>query len=178
MIGLPSSGAHANGYSLIRKILQHCGQDPFQALPFAVDYDAKDDETPRLIDWLMAPTRIYVKTIMSLLDKHRDKITALCHITGGGFYENLPRVFNKSLCARLNRDAFPHHPLFSWLQQAGNISDFEMFRSFNCGIGMVILVKENDSHAIMESLRLLGEKPTIIGALHRQSKDKNTVVID
>jgi phosphoribosylformylglycinamidine cyclo-ligase len=127
LLGLASSGPHSNGYSLVRKVLEVSGAALDQAL---------DGGT--LGDALLAPTRIYVKSLLQLLEKV--EVHALAHITGGGLTENLPRVLPNHSCAEIERDSWPLPAVFGWLQEAGRIEDAEMLRTFNCGIGMVVCV--------------------------------------
>ena len=127
LLGLASSGPHSNGYSLIRKVLEVSGAPLDQALG-----------DTQLGDALMAPTRIYVKSLLALLD--RVEVHALAHITGGGLTENLPRVLPRHSCAQIRRDSWQLPAVFDWLQTAGGIADAEMLRTFNCGIGMVVCV--------------------------------------
>ncbi|XOV82954.1 MAG: phosphoribosylformylglycinamidine cyclo-ligase [bacterium] len=148
IIGLPSSGAHSNGYSLIRKVLSHLGISP------NVD----------LLDELLAPTRIYVKPVLAALKEISPH--AMVHITGGGFYENVPRVFkNPQLAALINTDAWQRPDVFAWLQQAGNIDEREMLTTFNCGIGFMLMVAPADATRCMEILREQGETPVAIGTI-------------
>jgi len=146
IIGLPSSGPHSNGYSLIRKVIERQGMVP------------NDD----LLDDLLAPTRIYVKSVRHLLE-HVD-VHGMVHITGGGFFENIPRVFsNPDHGALLNLDSWQQPEVFSWLQQAGNISNDEMMSTFNCGLGMLLLVAEEDVAQTLQTLKEQGEEPVLVG---------------
>ena len=150
IIGLKSSGPHSNGYSLIQEIIRQSGADLHQIF-----------EDATLGDKLIAPTKIYVRTILSLLE--RCKITAISHITGGGLIENIPRVLPEDLCARISRTAWQIPPVFEWIQQQGNIAEMEMFRTFNCGIGMIICVHADDLDGALVSLSESGEQAVIIG---------------
>jgi phosphoribosylformylglycinamidine cyclo-ligase len=146
IIGLPSSGPHSNGYSLIRKVIERQGMVP------------NDD----LLDDLLAPTRIYVKSVRHLLE-HVD-VHGMVHITGGGFFENIPRVFsNPDHGALLDLDSWQQPEVFSWLQQAGNISSDEMMSTFNCGLGMLLLVAEGDVAQTLQTLKEQGEEPVLVG---------------
>lgn len=151
LLGLASSGPHSNGYSLIRRLLDEN----------AVTVDDK------LLDALMAPTRIYARAILALLEDQ--PVHAMAHITGGGILENLPRIFAgraaAGLAALVDLDAWQRPDLFSWLQQAGNIDDDEMLRTFNCGIGYVVVVPQADAEAAAARLRDLGETVTPIGRI-------------
>ncbi|MHA1569211.1 MAG: phosphoribosylformylglycinamidine cyclo-ligase [Alphaproteobacteria bacterium] len=152
LIGLPSSGPHSNGYSLIRKILETARADLHQ--PF-------DGTT--LGERLLAPTRIYIKPLLALLAEVR--IHALAHITGGGLLENLPRVMPANTCARIHPGSWQRPAVFDWLQREGNIEDQEMYRTFNCGIGMVLVVGAGDVNRTMAMLHKEGEEPVVIGAI-------------
>ena len=148
IIGLPSSGPHSNGYSLIRKVLENTGLVP--------------DDT--LLDELLAPTRIYVKQVRTLLESVG--VNGMVHITGGGFYENIPRIFsNDGIAALINVDSWQRPSVFSWLQQAGNISEQEMLTTFNCGIGLLLILPNDDTERALEVLRDQGEAPVVIGSI-------------
>ena len=157
LIGLASSGPHSNGYSLIRKIIEVSGQDLNQDL----------DGQP-LIDALMAPTKIYVKSVLELM-KHI-KIHALSHITGGGLVENLPRVMPNNTCAQVNTQSWKRPSVFDWLQQQGNVDYVEMHRTFNCGIGMVLVVSAEDQQKTLDILEQLGEQASVIGRIVKQDE--------
>ncbi len=163
LIALPSSGPHSNGYSLIRKVLERGN----------VDLDTHLENGRSIGETLLEPTRIYVQPVLELI-KTRD-VTALCHITGGGLIENLPRVIPKDCQSVLSLGELP--PVFQWLQSQGNIEDSEMYRTFNCGIGMVICVPGNESDAAMKTLDALGEAPRLIGQVKRRPSDAPPVVI-
>ena len=143
LLGLASSGAHANGFSLIRRILAD------QASP--VDGN--------LLDRLLTPTRIYVQAVLPLLDD----IKGMSHITGGGFVENLPRMFGPGLAALLDLDAWQRPALFGFLQQAGNIGEMEMLRTFNMGIGFVLCVPAQRAQAVVDRLKAAGEQVCVVG---------------
>jgi phosphoribosylformylglycinamidine cyclo-ligase len=150
VLGLPSSGPHSNGFSLIRKILQLS----------AVDMKSKVDGTA-LIDRLMAPTRIYVKPLLALLSQVT--VHGLSHITGGGLLDNIPRVLPEGLEVVLQRDSWPRDPVFEWLQSQGRIPDAEMYRVFNCGIGMTVQVAARDADRAVAALRDAGQPALRIG---------------
>ena len=152
VIGLPSSGPHSNGYSLIRRLIAHAGADA----------ETQVDGKP-LFDLLMAPTRIYVKSLLALLQEFN--VHGLAHVTGGGITDNLPRVVPEGLGIVLERRALELPPVFAWLQRTAGIDDAEMFRTFNCGIGMTVHVAATDADAVMARLRALGESPRLIGEL-------------
>jgi phosphoribosylformylglycinamidine cyclo-ligase len=151
LIGLASSGPHSNGYSLIRKILERHG-NPDEML-----------EGRALADWLMEPTRIYVKPLLQLMKSIR--VHALAHITGGGITENLPRVLPAGTQARIDLSAWPRPAIFQWLQEQGRVADAEMLRTFNCGIGMIVCVAAEDEQAALEALRASGETVYVIGEI-------------
>ncbi|MCB0129486.1 MAG: phosphoribosylformylglycinamidine cyclo-ligase [Caldilineaceae bacterium] len=154
LIGLPSSGPHTNGYSLIRKIVADAGLKFSNAAPF----DAKRT----LGEALLAPTRIYVKSVLPLL--RRDCVKGFAHITGGGLTDNVPRVFDEKVFAAAYDDAaLALPPLFDWLKQTGGLSDTEMRRTFNCGIGGVVVVAASDANDILVQLKAAGENARIIG---------------
>jgi phosphoribosylformylglycinamidine cyclo-ligase len=152
IIALPSSGPHSNGYSLIRKVLERAGAS------LEDDLDGKP-----LGDWLMEPTRIYVKPLLQLLKTVR--VHAFAHITGGGITENLPRVLNPGCHAQIDLAAWRLPTVFQWLKLNGNVEEAEMLRTFNCGIGMMIVVSAEDEATALESLRSLGEQPLVIGKI-------------
>ncbi len=152
LIGINSSGPHSNGYSLIRKILEHsnCNTD-----------SAFDGKT--LGEVLLEPTRIYVKSVLDII--HKAPIHALSHITGGGLIENLPRVLPDNVTAHIDSNLWQHQKIFDWLQQQGNINTEEMYRTFNCGIGMVVVIAKKVADTVLDSLERSGETAQIIGQL-------------
>jgi len=164
VLGMASNGAHSNGYSLIRKIISTRGVD--LATPLA--------DKP-LADWVLAPTRIYVKPVLQALQ--RVTVKGLAHITGGGLLENIPRVLGTELTAELARSAWPASPLFAWLQREGNVPDQEMYRVFNCGIGMVLVVADKDASAAIEALTAAGEQIWRIGNVRRRRAGEAQTVI-
>jgi phosphoribosylformylglycinamidine cyclo-ligase len=152
VLGLPSSGPHSNGFSLIRKILEVSRTDP-HAL---VDGTA-------IIDRLMAPTRIYVKPLLKLLDEIQ--VHGLAHITGGGLIDNIPRVVPEGLEVVLERRAWSKDPVFEWLKAAGHVADTEMYRVFNCGVGMTVHVARGDAERSIALLRDAGQPAAVIGEI-------------
>jgi phosphoribosylformylglycinamidine cyclo-ligase len=150
VLGLPSSGPHSNGFSLIRKVLQLADAD-LQA----------DLQGVSLIDRLMAPTRIYVKPLLKLM--REVSLHGLSHITGGGLLDNIPRVLPDGLEVVLERSAWRREAVFEWLQQQGKIADAEMYRVFNCGIGMTVHVSANDAQRAIGILRAAGQEALVIG---------------
>ena len=155
VLGLASSGAHSNGYSLIRRILER------SPAGLASDLDGRP-----VSDALLAPTRIYVKPLLALFQDV--EVKGLAHITGGGLLENVPRILADDLTAELQRDAWPRSPLFQWLQRQGEVADQEMLRVFNCGIGMVVIVSESDALRSMRALEARGETVYHIGKIRRR----------
>ncbi|MBL8473484.1 MAG: phosphoribosylformylglycinamidine cyclo-ligase [Rhodocyclaceae bacterium] len=166
LLGLASSGAHSNGYSLIRKIIEREAPDlqaDFHGQPLAAA--------------LMAPTRIYVKPLLALLKSAPGVVKGMAHITGGGLVENVPRILPAGLCARMERTAWPLPALFAWLQAAGRVADAEMHRVFNCGIGMVVVVAPEHADAAAASLRVAGETVFRLGQIVPQAADGAATVV-
>ncbi|MFY9832044.1 MAG: phosphoribosylformylglycinamidine cyclo-ligase [Methylocystis sp.] len=156
VFGLPSSGVHSNGYSLVRRIVARAG--------VAWDAPAPFEPARGLAEALLEPTRIYVKPLLAAL-KATDKIAALAHITGGGFPDNLPRVLPKGLGVTLDLAAIPLPDVFRWLAQAGGLAQSEMARTFNCGIGMVVVASRQGAGEAEAALRAAGERPVKIGEI-------------
>lgn len=150
LIALGSSGPHSNGYSLIRRILDQTGADMKQSVG-----------TEALGEALLAPTRIYVKPLMKLLDQF--DVRAMAHITGGGLTENIPRVLPENTEAVIDTHSWAWPDVFQWLQRAGNVDTGEMFRTFNCGVGMVICILEADRDQVLETLNDAGEDAWLLG---------------
>jgi phosphoribosylformylglycinamidine cyclo-ligase len=150
VLGLPSSGPHSNGFSLIRKILQVAG----------ADLEAPVDGV-KLVDRLMAPTRIYVKPLLRLIAEL--PVHGLSHITGGGLVENIPRVLPDGLEVVLERNSWRREAVFDWLQRQGQVADAEMYRVFNCGIGMTIQLAPDHVDRAIAVLRELGQEALVIG---------------
>jgi phosphoribosylformylglycinamidine cyclo-ligase len=157
VIGLASSGAHSNGYSLVRRVIERV-HGTIDAPAMQADFHGAS-----FADAVMAPTRIYVKPVLALIASSRVK--GIAHITGGGLVENVPRVLPDDCQAVLHRDAWTMPPLFAWLQREGGIADDEMHRVFNCGIGMVIVMAASDADAAIGQLRAAGETVTRIGEI-------------
>lgn len=156
VFGLPSSGVHSNGFSLVRRIVARAG--------LAWDAPAPFEPARGLAEALLEPTRIYVKPLLAAL-KATDKIAALAHITGGGFPDNLPRVLPKGLGVTLDLAAIPLPDVFRWLAQAGGLAQSEMARTFNCGIGMVVVASRQGAGEAEAALRAAGERPVKIGEI-------------
>jgi len=163
LLGLASSGPHSNGYSLVRRIVEHSGA--------ALDAPFGDDT---LASALLAPTRIYVKPLLTLLGEF--PIHAMAHVTGGGLPGNVPRVLPAGTRAVIESAAWTRPPVFDWLQQMGNVSDEEMYRAFNCGIGLVVVVPGSDADAILARLRALGETAVRIGQVEPCGDDEQFVI--
>lgn len=155
IIGLPSSGLHSNGFSLVRKVLNVETCD--LKAPMAELNGASLGET------LLTPTRIYVKSILSLMDAVQ--IKSVSHITGGGFYENIPRSLPKGMTAKIDEASVPVLPIFRLVETLGNIPRKEMFNTFNMGIGMTVVVAKQDEQKALDALRAAGESPCVIGEI-------------
>jgi len=155
ILGLASTGVHSNGYSLVRRLAADKGWKLDRPAPF-------DIET-LLIDALMAPTRIYVKSLLPVI--REGKVHALAHITGGGLLENIPRVVPEGLHAHIDADAWPQSPLMGFLQAQGRIEPEEMARTFNCGIGMAVIVAAENADAVVAALTAAGETVYRIGRI-------------
>ena len=165
VLGLASSGAHSNGYSLLRKIIERANPDR------NADFHGRP-----LSDVLMAPTRIYVKPLLKLMEML--PVKGMAHITGGGLVENVPRVLPENVTAILDKSSWPLPPLFQWLQKEGQVADDEMHRVFNCGIGMAVVVAEADVQRAMEILDTAGETVYRIGRIElRQAGRAQTIVV-
>ncbi|WP_075181447.1 phosphoribosylformylglycinamidine cyclo-ligase [Pantoea sp. 1.19] len=164
LIALGSSGPHSNGYSLVRKILEVSGTDPEQT-PLA---------GTTLADHLLAPTRIYVKNILSLIAQM--DVHAIAHLTGGGFWENIPRVLPDNTQAVLEESSWQWPPVFQWLQQAGNVSRHEMYRTFNCGVGMVIALSAADADKAVQLMTDAGEQAWKIGVIAATDGGEQVVI--
>jgi len=156
LLGIPSSGVHSNGYSLVRRIVERSGLKLDAAAPFA--------RNASLGEALLEPTRIYVKQILATL-RATNGIKALAHITGGGFVDNIPRVLPKGTAARIELTAIEVPPVFRWLANAGGVSEREMLRTFNCGIGMIVAVAPGDAAAVIAALAVNGPVPVPIGEI-------------
>jgi phosphoribosylformylglycinamidine cyclo-ligase len=162
VVGLASDGPHSNGYSLIRKLLS----------------TLDSDNQPNAHVWseIFAPTRIYVKPVLPLADA----ATGMAHITGGGLIENPPRMLSNGLAVELKLDSWPRHESFAWIQQSGDLSEYEMLRTFNCGIGFVIATREDECSSLVKRLEDAGEKAYVVGRIVDRDADpgENCAVID
>ncbi len=162
IIGIASSGIHSNGFSLVRHIIKKSGLEYSANAPFA--------EGTTLGDALLTPTRIYVKSCLALCKENLVK--GFAHITGGGFIDNIPRILPDNLGASIKSDSWEILPVFKWLQKQGNISDSEMLRTFNCGIGMIAVVEKSSCQRAIDLLIKHREKPTIIGQIIRSGNER------
>lgn len=156
LLGVASAGVHSNGYSLVRALVKESGLRLSDAAPFAA-------ANKTLGEALLTPTRIYVKSLLPLAN--RGKLKALAHITGGGLTDNLPRVLPQDLSAAIDLCAWKLSPVFAWLQQVGSIPEAEMLRTFNCGIGMVLVVAEAEAAGVTQALTDAGEQVFTLGQM-------------
>jgi phosphoribosylformylglycinamidine cyclo-ligase len=156
LFGLPSSGLHSNGFSLVRKIVAQTSLAWTSPAPFAPD--------KTLAEVLLTPTRIYVRSVLRVLTE-TDGVKALAHITGGGFPDNLPRVLPKGLGAEIDASVIPVQDVFRWLAAKGDIATGEMLRTFNCGIGMVVIAGSGKAAEVSRALRAAGEDPVPLGRI-------------
>ena len=173
IIGMRSSGIHSNGYSLIRRLVEKANLN-------------WDDEAPWQVGTsvaraLLVPTRIYVKPLLAVMAKKAkglQRIKALAHITGGGLTENLPRVLPPATTAQINLAAWTPNPVFKWAAQTGNISEHEMLRTLNCGIGMIAITNANDAPSVMSELSQLCEDPVHIGTIHTSGDHESAPIVE
>jgi phosphoribosylformylglycinamidine cyclo-ligase len=156
LIGISSSGVHSNGYSLVRKVVEKSGLKWDARAPFA--------SGQTLGDAVLTPTRIYVKSCLAAI-RQTEAVKALCHITGGGFPDNIPRVLPKGLGARIDLAEIPVPPIFKWLAREGGIVQTEMLRTFNCGIGMIAVVAPADGDKVIAAFTQAGERAATIGEI-------------
>jgi len=164
VIGLASSGAHSNGYSLIRKLIEKSGID------FESDFHGK-----KFKDVVMAPTKIYVKSLLKLIETL--PVKGMAHITGGGITENIPRVLPAGLTAEISAKSWTLPPLFQWLQAQGNITHSEMYKTFNCGIGMAIVLDKSHVAQAKKLLEANGEIVYEIGHIRTQAAGEAATVV-
>ncbi|QPB43191.1 phosphoribosylformylglycinamidine cyclo-ligase [Rodentibacter haemolyticus] len=165
LIALGSSGPHSNGYSLIRKVIEVSGVNP------ATEQLAGKP----LSEQVLAPTKIYVKSVLSLIKQ--TGVHAIAHLTGGGFWENIPRVLPKNTKAVIDEKSWEWQPIFKWLQEQGNISTYEMYRTFNCGVGMVIALPQDQVETALAILKQAGENAWLIGHIESAADSEEQVVI-
>lgn len=160
LIGVASSGIHSNGYSLVRKVFDLNGPEEEAKKNLSVYYD---ELGMTLGEALIIPTKIYVKTVLAVLSQY--KVKAISHITGGGFYENIPRMLPDGTQAVIQKDSFPVLPIFKLLQKTGNISEENMFNTYNMGIGLCMAVNKGDAEGVVKIIESLGEKAYILGTV-------------
>ncbi len=165
VIAIASSGPHSNGYSLIRKVLEVSKADPY----------AKLSDGRTIIDSLLTPTRIYVKPILNLMKE--TTIHALAHITGGGFWENIPRVLPKGTKVVCQSSSWTWPEVFKWIQKNGNIETHEMYRTFNCGVGMIVVVDKENAEKAVSVLNSSGEHAWVIGSIEKANDGEEQVEI-
>ncbi len=164
VIALASSGCHSNGYSLVRKIIEHSNQDLSEKL---------GDKT--LLELLIEPTRIYVKQILSLIENM--PVKAIAHITGGGLIENIPRVIPDDLSVEIDASSWELPPIFKWLQEKGNVEQNEMYKTFNCGVGMVVCVAQENVNYAINRLSSMGETAWEIGKISNKNTEQAIIII-
>lgn len=169
VIGLASSGIHSNGYSLVRYLITKHGIDLNQQPPFT-------SPCATLGELLLTPTTLYVQPLLLLL--HQGSIKALAHITGGGLWENIPRVLPKNYAVELDMATWPVPPVFSWLAKLGNIPDYDMIRTFNVGIGMIAIVAAEDVQKVLQHLEAVGQKAYRIGMVIALPENNEHVIIN
>ena len=165
LIALGSSGPHSNGYSLIRKVIDVAGVNPATE---------QLDGRP-LSEQVLAPTKIYVKSVLALIKQ--TEVHAIAHLTGGGFWENIPRVLPKNTKAVIDESSWEWQPVFKWLQEKGNIETYEMYRTFNCGVGMVIALPQSQVETALAILKQSGENAWLIGHIENATDNEPQVII-
>ncbi len=164
LIAVGSSGPHSNGYSLIRKILEVSEADLSQDL-----------EGKTLGEHLLEPTKIYIKSALKMIEKH--DIHAISHITGGGFWENIPRVLPQGTKAVIDGNSWQWPTVFNWLQENGNVTTHEMYRTFNCGVGLIVALPQDQANAAVELLKAEGENAWVIGQIAQATAEEEQVEI-
>ncbi|MGQ4275597.1 phosphoribosylformylglycinamidine cyclo-ligase [Pseudidiomarina sp. E22-M8] len=165
LVALASSGPHSNGYSLVRKIIEVSG----------ADVTTEELDGKPLAEHLLAPTRIYVKSVLKVLEQH--SVHAISHITGGGFWENIPRVLPADAKAVIKDSSWEWPAVFNWLQHNGNVTTKEMYRTFNCGVGLIMALPQSQAEAVVEVLREDGEDAWVIGQVAAREGDEAQVEI-
>ena len=165
LIALGSSGPHSNGYSLIRKVIDVAGVNP----------STEQLDGHSLSEQVLAPTKIYVKSVLTLIKQ--TEVHAIAHLTGGGFWENIPRVLPKKTKAVIDESSWEWQPVFKWLQEKGNIETYEMYRTFNCGVGMVIALPQSQVETALAILKQSGENAWLIGHIESATDDEPQVII-
>ncbi len=164
LIAVGSSGPHSNGYSLIRKVLEVSGADKSEEL-----------EGRTIGEHLLEPTKIYIKSALKMIAEH--DIHAISHITGGGFWENIPRVLPEGTKAVIDGKSWEWPAIFNWLQEKGNVETFEMYRTFNCGVGLVVALPKDQAEAAVELLKAEGENAWVIGEIANAEAGEEQVEI-
>ncbi|MCK9239782.1 phosphoribosylformylglycinamidine cyclo-ligase [Desulfocurvus sp.] len=167
LVGLASSGVHSNGYSLVRKLAAAAGlkgQDPFPGQPEST-----------VAQVLLAPTKIYVSTVRALMREL--EVRGMCHVTGGGFYDNIPRVLPRGVAAHIDFGAWDIPPVFRWLREAGSMTWPEMLQIFNCGIGYILIVPEDAALDVVSRAEGMQERAWVIGTVERMGKDDAEQVV-
>ena len=162
ILGLASSGVHSNGFSLVRKIVENIGGSWQDSAPF--------DAQNTLAEIFLTPTRIYVKSLLAAMQKNH-AIRALAHITGGGFSENIPRVLPAKLAAKIDLAKIDIPPVFGWLAIQGNVAHKEMLRTFNCGVGMVVIVEGQQCEKLTAEFERQGERVFALGEICQRTGD-------
>ena len=165
LIALGSSGPHSNGYSLIRKVMDVAGVNP----------STEQLDGHSLSEQVLAPTKIYVKSVLALIKQ--TEVHAIAHLTGGGFWENIPRVLPKKTKAVIDESSWEWQPVFKWLQEKGNIETYEMYRTFNCGVGMVIALPQSQVETALAILKQSGENAWLIGHIESATDNEPQVII-
>ncbi|EIJ67853.1 phosphoribosylformylglycinamidine cyclo-ligase [Pasteurella bettyae] len=165
LIALGSSGPHSNGYSLVRKVIEVSGVNPATA----------ELAGRPLSEQVLAPTKIYVKSVLKLIENA--DVHAIAHLTGGGFWENIPRVLPDNVKVVIDESSWEWQPVFKWLQEQGNITRHEMYRTFNCGVGMVIALPQTDVEKALALLRASGEEAWVIGQVECLQAGEQQVII-
>jgi phosphoribosylformylglycinamidine cyclo-ligase len=163
LIALGSSGPHSNGYSLIRKIIEVSNSDTSEL------YEGKP-----LSEHLLEPTRIYVKSVLKLLEQI--DVHAISHITGGGFWENIPRVLPAGTKAVIDGNSWQWPAIFNWLQEKGNVTTHEMYRTFNCGVGLIIALPKDSADQAVDILNQLGENAWVIGHIENSQSEQQVEI--
>ena len=165
LIALGSSGPHSNGYSLIRKVIDVAGVNP----------STEQLDGHSLSEQVLAPTKIYVKSVLALIKQ--TEVHAIAHLTGGGFWENIPRVLPKKTKAVIDESSWEWQPVFKWVQEKGNIETYEMYRTFNCGVGMVIALPQSQVETALAILKQSGENAWLIGHIESATDNEPQVII-
>lgn len=165
LIALGSSGPHSNGYSLIRKVIDVAGVNP----------STEQLNGRSLSEQVLAPTKIYVKSVLALIKQ--TEVHAIAHLTGGGFWENIPRVLPKKTKAVIDESSREWQPVFKWLKEKGNIETYEMYRTFNCGVGMVIALPQSQVETALAILKQSGENAWLIGHIESATDNEPQVII-